>query len=448
MNTLTVSIVLLVAATIAGVAIVNLIQGMRSRGARRSADETPAFGTPPARGSARETRYEPILINPERGLAQGQRAALEDLSPTFDVTMPVDAVAPALSGNAVARDAHNIDDVYFASSNTHAADTTAGEPPAGNLMAGSATTPSNTSPAMAPVAYRAAAMALDPRVDCIIEFTLAAPWSGQRLLQLAQANRRMGSKPVLFEALSKPTPAASATLAEPSAAEPSADDASIATGLSSEATAAAARWGILRADQSYRQVRAGVLLANRHGPLNAMEFAEFLALSQRLADLFETVPVLPDMTSTLQQARLLDAECIKLDAQLGINIDCADAIGPADLARVARANALAERGNNRYARLGSGDEVLFSLALSDKPNRVTLLLDVPRAPVDQKPWPVLLSCAHACLAPLQGHVVDDAGRPLNSRNLDSLSAELAQRYAMLDQSGFKAGSALAMRVFN
>lgn len=284
---------------------------------------------------------------------------------------------------------------------------------------------------------------LSARTDCIVELALPSPMPGQKLLQTVQTIRRFGSKPVLFEGLLAPEvrPAPTGEPGEPvlllndggavSAADPQQDN-----------------WVPLRADLFFRSLRMGVLLANRHGALNAMEFADFAETASRLAEHLGALVLIPDMTRTLEAARALDVECIKLDAQLGLNVDSLSALSAAHLSRLGRDLGLVERGSNRFVRLGRNDAVLFSMAQADRPNRLTLLLDVPRAPVDQQPWSALLQCAHDAMTAIQGHLVDDSGRPLNSRNLDTLSAELAKRYAMLDQSGLKAGSPLALRVFN
>lgn len=294
---------------------------------------------------------------------------------------------------------------------------------------------------------------LNPLVDCIVEFALGSPMPGQRLLYATQSIRRFGSKPALFDGQVANEVRHADDAAGAAASSPSGLGAAPVLELTAPGATALnggdqPQWQAIKSAHLYRSFRMGVLLANRHGALNALEFAEFADVANRLAEHLGALVVIPDMNQALESARRLDADCIKLDAQLGLNIDCANALSTADLNRIAREQGLIERGSNRFARLGANDELLFSLALADRPNRITMLLDVPRAPVEQQPWAALLQCAHETMISSQGHLVDDAGRPLVSRNLEMLSAELAQRYAMLDQSGFKAGSAIALRVFN
>ncbi len=191
-----------------------------------------------------------------------------------------------------------------------------------------------------------------------------------------------------------------------------------------------------------------MLLANRHGPLNAMEFSEFVAAIQSLADQLSVLADTPDMAAVLARARALDDACAQLDAQVGLGVEAPDALGVADLARLAEECACTERGNNRYARLGPSGEVLFSLALSDAPNRLSLLLDVPRAPAGSEPWREMAASAQLCAQRLGGVVVDDAGRPLAAVHLERIDQQIAQRQQSLADAGFEPGSPLALRVFN
>jgi ZipA, C-terminal FtsZ-binding domain len=277
-----------------------------------------------------------------------------------------------------------------------------------------------------PVASRAAY--LSELCDCIVEMRLNSPQSGDRLIALTQSLRRVGAKPVIVEG------------------SPVVFDQS--TDRSSEPRLDATQWVALAPGRPFAAIRAGVLLANRHGPLNAMEFSEFVAALNGLADQLGMLPDLPDMVSVLERARALDASCIKLDAQIGVNVDSSEPLSPVDLEWVARDQRLTERGNNRYARLGEHGEMLFSVALADSPNRLTFLLDVPRAPAAQSPWQALVQCAHACTNRLQGTLVDDGGRTLGQPALDRIGAELERRYAVLENAGLVAGSPLALRLFN
>ncbi|RPH67543.1 MAG: hypothetical protein EHM83_01250, partial [Burkholderiales bacterium] len=137
-----------------------------------------------------------------------------------------------------------------------------------------------------------------------------------------------------------------------------------------------------------------------------------------------------------------------LDAQIGLNVEAPEALGPAQLAALAGPLSVVERGSNRYARLGPQGDVVFSVALGDVPNRLTFLLDVPRSSPPSDAWSRMLEAASACAQRLGGRLVDDGGRPLADSSLAQIGRQLLQRYESLEAIGVPAGSALALRVFN
>lgn len=277
--------------------------------------------------------------------------------------------------------------------------------------------------------------------DCIVELDLGGPMAGERLIQMTRGLRRAGSKPIVVEGRG-------ASAARGAGGSPSGAEVAPEAGADTVVPGETDGWQPLLPGSVYTALRVGVLLANRHGPLNAMEFSEFVAAVQTLADQLSVLADTPDMSAVLARARELDEACAGLDAQMGIGVEAPEPLGLADLSRLAVDCGCVERGNNRYARLGPGGEVLFSLALADQPNRLQLLLDVPRAPAELAPWREMLACGQRCAQVLGGPLVDDAGRPLGDAQLVRIDEQVAQRYASLEAAGFPAGSALALRLFN
>ena len=207
-------------------------------------------------------------------------------------------------------------------------------------------------------------------------------------------------------------------------------------------------WGALEPARRYQALRVGILMANRHGALNAMEFSEFVAGVQAIAEPLAVLADTPDMAAVLARARDLDATCAQLDAQVGVNVEAPEALGPAQLAALAATMSVVERGSNRYARMGVQGDVVFSVALADVPNRLTFLLDVPRSAPASDAWRKMLEAANACAQRVGGRLVDDGGRPLLEPALAQIGRQLVQRYESLEAIGLPAGSALALRVFN
>jgi len=241
---------------------------------------------------------------------------------------------------------------------------------------------------------------------------------GDRLIAAAHLLRRAGSKPVTQDAC-------------PVSALP-----------------VGTQWEPPRASRSYRALRAGVLLSNRNGPLNGVDFSEFLEGLEALSLQFDAQYSKPDMVEALSRARELDGFCAAQDAQLMIHVDTSVSLHQADLAQVAAENGLVERGNGRWVALEPKGTILYSLSLGDRPNRISLSLDLPRTLLDQDPWGAMVDCARRLVARLGGQLVDDAAQKLGPNQLEVIRGQLEQRASTLVAADIQPGSALALRLFN
>ena len=260
---------------------------------------------------------------------------------------------------------------------------------------------------------------LDPRVECVVTLRLLRPTPGERLLAAAQTFRRAGTKPVHCDA---------STVRDEGSAPHS--------------------WEMPRADRMYPFARVGVLLANRNGALNGVDFSEFLTGLEGFAQQFEASYEKPDMAEALARARELDAFCAAQDAQLMVHVETPDALGVDDLSAVAIAAGLHERGPQRWVALASDGATLFSVSLGDRPNRMSMLLDLPRVPVADDPWGAMIAFARLAAGRTQGRLVDDGGQALGAGQLEAIQAQLDQRAATLRAADIEPGSLIAQRLFN
>lgn len=404
MDTLTASLLALILIAFAIVLTFNLLQGRQLR-LRDAWREKLAAGrpapSPKARGAVE--RAEPTVGGPPAG----ERAADGRVEPTLG-----GAPAPGTPGRAPERE----------SSPGPAGSRT--EPhagrgwPSGDPRSEPAADDAQPVPAEEPLPVArddVAGPILDPRLDCIVAFPLPSPVGVERVLSASSALRRAGSKPIAVEV-----------------------------------DAGDGRWSVPHASLgALRRVRAGVLLANRQSALNAMEFSEFGTAMQALGRALGTGEApLPDMAPVLEHARQLFDAGARLDAAIGLNVQTPTALSPDELAALALGLGLQERGNNRYTALGDEGEVLFSLALGERAELLTLLLDVPRAPEGAEPWQRMLECARSCAERTGGRVVDDSGRPLSAGDIAEITRQLTLRYQTLSEAGLDAGSVPALRIFN
>jgi hypothetical protein len=412
---------------LAVVLVFNLLQGRQTRLRDAWRDTLAGAGRPPAAAP----RGEPSVGGGHRANAAATGTG-ERVEPSFG---PADAAAlderpgsrhepgGEAPSAAVRDDRHDADAVALQQGGHDEHDDDAERWPRHEPLAAAATGPGQEArdPASARSASRppdpdaANGPILDPRLDCIVVFGLGAPVAPERLLAAASTLRRAGSKPIAVEA----------------------DDGS-------------GRWTVPHASlAAVRRVRAGVLLANRHGPLNAMEFSEFATAMQALGRAIGAGgAIVPDMAPVLDHARQLDEACAQFDAVLGLNVETPTALSPGELAALAVGLGLHERGNNRFTEIGDGGEALYSLALGERAEQLTLLLDVPRAPEDAEPWARMVQAAQLCAERTGGRVVDDAGQPMTDAAAAGVARQLAMRYRSLEDAGLDAGSPAALRVFN
>lgn len=413
MSSLSVSLLLLVVVAIAIALAYNLRQGAgrrlrlawwrRGAGSRASGKLTPGNG--PHRSdsaSANGRRGEPRL---EPG-APGNGGDVD----VADEPVPASSEQPQAAGEESRPGGERFDAPASAALSDIA--------PSFDTLESSARAADRVVPAeSAPVpdAGAAASPMLSEICDCIVELVPAAPLSGERLLSIAQRFRRAGAKPVAFEA---------------------------------RAGEDADGFEAVAAGRSYEIARVGVLLANRHGPLNAMEFSEFISAVQTLATTLSAHAEMPAMGTVLARARDLDSTCAQLDVQISVNVEASEAIEPAQLSALAQPLSLVERGSHRYVRQSPSGEPLFSVAFSDSPSRLTFLLDVPRVAAELEPFARMVQAASACARQLGAQLVDDAGKPLTQTSLAQIARQLGQRYESLEAIGLPAGSTLACKVFN
>jgi hypothetical protein len=270
---------------------------------------------------------------------------------------------------------------------------------------------------------------LDPLIDACVTLALDAPISGDQLIVHLPPTRRVGSKSLLIEGLNS---------------------------TSSE-------WEAPAAGEHYRELQAGVQLANRTGALNEIEYSEFVQTVQAFADAISAQPDFPDMLDVTSRARELDAFAGEHDAQLALHLRTRGAAWSVGfIAEHARRQGFVAGAVPGRLVLPSRDEgappVLTlgfdsQAALADDPDRaalrdVTLSFDVPQTEPAAQPFAAWQGAAEALAASMDAAIVDDSGRPLDPEAFRVIDGELGKLYAALEARDLAAGSAAARRLFS
>jgi FtsZ-interacting cell division protein ZipA len=438
MDQLTLGLIGAGAVVVGGVVVYNAWQGARVR--RRMPRPMPeeAVETP-----QREDQHEQSpFIEPARAPSRrepslaGGSAAGERVEPGFGMVAPadtpVDIQAEKNTPNGFAED-EPAEAEGAEASGSSAASAEQGEAPAREAAREPVHGAQDEDERVEPVLPAATTISsappaiVDRRIDCIVPIRLGGPLPGERVIPLAQRLRRAGSKPVHIEG------------------KPEGGDG----------------WELLQNGVRYEELRAAAQLANRNGPLNELEFSEFVAGVQQFADALDGLPEFPDMTETVAMARELDGFAAQCDAQLSINVLSDGAPWSANYVQAVAAQdgLLLSRDGTRFVKLDGKQSPVFMLQFGDTNflrddltykggQMITLILDVPVADEDILPFRLMCDYARSLAERIGGRVVDDQRRPLPESVLQSIDKQLMTLYAKLEQAGIPAGSPATRRLFS
>lgn len=261
----------------------------------------------------------------------------------------------------------------------------------------------------------------DPACEVVIEVAFAEPVRGADLLPYMQSLRQIGRKPLRVFA----------------------------------ETDQRRHRAHIHADESYASMQLAVLLANRSGPLTAIEWSQAWARAQDLAERFEAHIEGPDQQVVLEQAARLDDTCAALDTQVGLTLLLGGAQPAAEVLAVAREMGFvadgarlawpAENGVARFT-LARADGAAFDAGMGGI-ERLYLLLDVPCSPADERAFGRMVDVGRDLASRLRAELVDDQGKPLADGSESGIDERLQVLFGQLEQAGLPAGSARAQRVF-
>jgi hypothetical protein len=205
----------------------------------------------------------------------------------------------------------------------------------------------------------------------------------------------------------------------------------------------------------YISVQLAILLANRSGALNAIEWSQIFTRAQTLADQLECTLEAPEQQQVVELAQRLDQVCEGLDTQVGLTLLLAGVRSVADVSSAAQAMGFVPY-QGRFAWCGDHGFVCFTLSRADEESfdagmagvdRLSLLLDVPRSPVDTRAFGRMAEIGQELARRLGAELVDDQDRALQPGAEFLIDEQLKAVYVNLEHAGLNAGGARALRVF-
>lgn len=281
-----------------------------------------------------------------------------------------------------------------------------------------------------PVQETGAPGVLHPTIDCIAQLHIDSPCSGEIVLNLLPATRRVGSKTWAIEGKNT----------------------------------ANQQWESVVAGQTYATFQAGIQLVNRHGALNDVEFSEFVVKAGEIAEGLSATPEFPDMRSEVARARELEQFSIGHDIKLSLNLHAKRIAWSLSYVQqhAQRAGFVAGVIPGRWV-LGVGSHELIALTIdthaamaddvsSEPIRKLVLSLSVPLVSRGNNdigsPFDVMSDIAIRLSASMEAVILDEQGLSVDTAALERTSQELNAVYDRLDAAGLSAGSPLAKRLFS
>jgi hypothetical protein len=299
------------------------------------------------------------------------------------------------------------------------------EPDDGPVLADDTT----AAPLVAPPAALRLGARLDALVDAMVAITVDAPVSGEIAVAHLPGSRRAGKKPMDIEGLNADT----------------------------------GRWELPAHGRRYSEFQAGVLLANRLGPLNEIEYSEFVQKVQSFAEGVGAMADFPDMLEVVARARELDAFARPRDAQLSLVLRARSVAWSVGYIQqcAARQGFVpgVVPGRLVVPGEGEGDPPMLVLsfdpqaALADDPQasavrELLLTLDVAQTPEAAEPFPAWHRAATLLASEMEATLVDEDGVPITLQLFDGIARQLDALYRELEARDLTAGSAAARRLFS
>ena len=213
---------------------------------------------------------------------------------------------------------------------------------------------------------------------------------------------------------------------------------------------------------TYKELRVGLQMADRSGPATDVQIARFGDILRRAAAGLRARAICPPLHQALASAIELDQFCADVDVTIGLNIVARrnQPFAGSRLAPLAEAIGFKLAANGHFEFAGDDGHVIFSLCDQDgaafiggringmSSKGVTLLLDVPRVAEGLPAFEAMVTIANDLCEPLEGVLVDDNGKPLSERGIETIRAQLRDIYGKMQARQISAGSPRARRLFS
>jgi FtsZ-interacting cell division protein ZipA len=212
----------------------------------------------------------------------------------------------------------------------------------------------------------------------------------------------------------------------------------------------------------YTRLRLALQMANRGGPLSAVQVGAFCDALNMLATRFSASVQLPDSEKVLAQAKALDTFCADVDVTIGVNVIA----GEGESFSGARVRGLVESEGFKLEHDGvfhleddSENTLLHIANQEDAPflpesvgamstSGLTILLDVPRVKDAEHALQRMFELGRSLSVTLKGRLVDDNRNVLTAASMDKIRQQMKDIHDAMNARGIAPGSVRALRLFS
>lgn len=209
---------------------------------------------------------------------------------------------------------------------------------------------------------------------------------------------------------------------------------------------------------AWRELRAGLQLASRAGPVSEEEIATFNETVAGFAASMNAVSQRENAAAAAARARELDRFCAETDIEVVINVAgrAGATFALPRLKALALEYGFAETASGTFERRAPEGTLALTLRLPEgEPKRdagyvsgLTFALDVPHVAHPEAALEQMGRIAEAFGEALGGDLVDDDRRPLGANGLAAIRRSLEAVAKRMEAHGIPAGGALARRLFS
>lgn len=211
--------------------------------------------------------------------------------------------------------------------------------------------------------------------------------------------------------------------------------------------------------RSWRELRVGLQLADRRGPVGEDDVERFNRTIADFAAAVNAVSQREAPAAAAARARELDKFCAETDIEVAVNVigQFGATFSVPRVKALALDNALSETASGELVRYTPDGFPGFVLRRFDDANAkpgaayytgLTFALDLPQVADAPQVLQEMVRVAEEFARTLGGQLVDDKRRPLTEAGLASIRRSLEKIFHEMETHGIPAGSPLARRLFS